>query len=159
MITNIEQTIREYLPDVVHLSLATASNGVPWMCEVHYAYDDQLNLYFASRFSRRHSQEIAQNGIVAGSIIKQYSAKDKVRGVFFEGNAELVENVHEDHIAYKLFCARFGMDQSLLENGKTPEARRLYTISVRNFYLFDSIESSSGVKYELKWKDGADSKA
>jgi len=154
MITNIEEVVREYLSDVAHLSLATIANGMPWMCEVHYAYDDHLNLYFVSRASRRHSQEIAENGIVVGSIVKQFSAKDKVRGVFFEGSARLMEDVKEDHIAYKLFCGRFGEDESLLENGNSHDPRRFYCITVKKFYLFDSIESSSGQKYELIWNGG-----
>jgi len=36
---NIEQKIREYLPQVIHLSLATSSENKPWVGEVHFAYD------------------------------------------------------------------------------------------------------------------------
>ncbi|HLZ15367.1 MAG TPA: hypothetical protein VKQ34_05305 [Candidatus Saccharimonadales bacterium] len=37
---DIEQIIRDYLPDVVHMSLATCKDNKPWVCEVHFAYDD-----------------------------------------------------------------------------------------------------------------------
>ena len=69
---NIEKIIREYIPEIIHMSLATSSHNTPWVCEVHYAFDDDLNLYFRSLSSRRHSQEIANNPKVAGNIIKQY---------------------------------------------------------------------------------------
>ena len=65
MITDVEKVIREYLPEVIHMSLATSHNNVPWICEVHYAFDDELNLYFRSLQSRRHSKEIAENKQVA----------------------------------------------------------------------------------------------
>lgn len=149
MIINIEQAIREYLPGVVHLSLATVNNGIPWMCEVHYAYDDRLNLYFVSRPSKRHSVEIMQNGIVAGSIVRQHMAKEKVRGVFFEGKAKKIENISTKHDAYKVFTERFGVEKSLLEIGK--DTREFYQVTVNKFYLFDSIESEIGKKYELVW--------
>lgn len=153
MISDIEQAIREYLPGVVHLSLATVDSGIPWMCEVHYAYDDRLNLYFVSRSSKRHSIDIMQNGIVAGSVVKQYSAKEKVRGVFFEGKAEKISNINKDHVAYKVFTERFGVEQSLLEGNNVPDGREFYQITVSKFYLFDSIESKTGEKYDLLWNN------
>lgn len=83
------------------MSLATSNNNKPWVCEVHYAYDDQLNLYFRSKPSRRHSQEIATNPHVAGSIVIQHKLGEKPRGVYFEGIAELLTGVDENHVAYK----------------------------------------------------------
>ncbi len=151
MVFDIEQAIREYLPGVVHLSLATIDDGKPWICEVHYAYDDNLNLYFVTRPSKRHSVEIMKNGAVAGSIVKQHSAKEKVRGVFFEGKAKKIEHINKEHVAYKVFTERFGVDETLLEGGKVPDARTFYRIIVSKYYLFDSIESKSGEKYELPW--------
>lgn len=154
MVSDIEKAIREYLPGVVHLSLATVNNGMPWICEVHYAYDDNLNLYFVSRPSKRHSVEIMQNGVVAGSIVKQHSAKEKVRGVFFEGKAKKLEHINNKSVAYILFTERFGADDSLLKSGKISDAREFYRISVDSFYLFDSIQSNSGEKYQLTWFSG-----
>lgn len=154
MITDVQQTIREYLLEVVHLSLATVDNGKPWICEVHYACDDNLNLYFVSRPSKRHSVEIRQNGVVAGSIVKQHSTKEKVRGVFFEGKAMKIENIDKEHVAYKVFTERFGVDDSLLKSGTDPDNREFYQISVDTYYLFDSIESKTGEKYKLIWNSG-----
>jgi nitroimidazol reductase NimA-like FMN-containing flavoprotein (pyridoxamine 5'-phosphate oxidase superfamily) len=78
MITDVEQIIRDYLPNVIHLSLATCVDNKPRVCEVHYVYDD-LNLYFRSKLSRRHSQEIFHNPYVAGNIVEQHTREEKPR--------------------------------------------------------------------------------
>jgi uncharacterized protein YhbP (UPF0306 family) len=78
-----EATLREYIDKTIHMSLATVSGTTPWVCEVHFAYDNDLNLYFRSLKSRRHSQEIASNPNVAGNIIDKYGLEDAVVGVYF----------------------------------------------------------------------------
>ena len=42
----IEKIIREYITKIPHMSLAAVSDNKPWVCEVHFAYDNDLNLYF-----------------------------------------------------------------------------------------------------------------
>ena len=149
---NIEQKIREYLPDIIHMSLATSADNKPWICEVHYAYDDELNFYFFSKEERRHSKEIAANPVVAGNIVTQHMLNQKIRGVYFEGTAELLEDVTEDHIAYKVYNKRFNADRSVLDEATTETGHKFYKITVDHFYLVDNRESDPGQKYELKWK-------
>jgi uncharacterized protein YhbP (UPF0306 family) len=152
MIKDVEKTIREYLPSVIHLSLATSNHDKPWICEVHYVYDNDLNLYFRSTPLRRHSQEINSNNKVAGNIVQQHGLTDKPRGVYFEGTAKLLENVTKDDVAYKLYCERFGTGESILEEALTTDGHKFYKITVSTFYLFDSRESKPSQKYELSWK-------
>lgn len=152
---DIEQTIRNYLPQVIHMSLATCVDNTPWICEVHYVFDDDLNLYFCSTPQRRHSEEIQQNPRVAGNIVAQHVLGQKVRGVYFEGIAELLENVGENDIAYTLYCERFGTGKEILEEAKEETGHKFYKITVHYFYLFDSRESSPSKKYTLVWKSEA----
>ncbi len=147
---DVEKTIREYLPGVVHLSLATTSNNKPWVCEVHFVYDDDLNLYFRSKKIRRHSQEIAANPNVAGNIVEQHPIEQKPRGVYFEGTAKALENVDENHIAYQRFCELMGVGPEILEDAKEADGHRFYKISATDFYLFDS-RSGPSQKYHLTW--------
>jgi len=147
---DVEKTIREYLPQVIHMSLGTCSGGKPWVSEVHYVYDDDLNLYFRSKTARRHSEEIANNENVAGNIVTQHVVDEKVRGIYFEGRAKLLEDVDEDHVAYKFYCERFDTDEEILEEAKTEDGHKFYMISVDNFFLFDA-HNSPGKKYELPW--------
>lgn len=151
MIESVEKIIREYLPEVIHMSLATSENNKPWICEVHYVFDDELNIYFRSTTARRHSKEIEINPNVAGNIVIQHQIGDKVRGVYFEGIAEKLENVTEDHVAYKLYCERFQTDSKIIDEAKLDDGHKFYKISIKTFYLFDSKESKPSQKYELKW--------
>ena len=148
---NIEEKIREYLPQVIHLSLATSKDDRPWVCEVHFAYDDSLNLYFRSKPDRRHSLEIAENPRVAGNIVSEHVAGEKPRGVYFEGVAERLSGVDENHPAYTLYCERFGTGPQILEEDRTDTGHGFYKITVENFYLFDSRESTPSQKYSLPW--------
>ena len=157
---DIEQTIRKYIPQIVHMSLATASNNAPWVCEVHFAFDDKLNLYFRSLPSRRHSQEIAANPSVAGNIITQHFQEQTVRGVYFEGTAEKLADETATTEAFGYFRERFGMPDSILEETKQAmQADRddigwFYKITVDKFYVFDGYKSKPAQKYELTWNGG-----
>jgi uncharacterized protein YhbP (UPF0306 family) len=151
MIQNVEQTIRDYLSNVIHMSLATSLQNIPWVCEVHYVYDENLNLYFRSTTDRRHSQEIGQNKYVAGNIVMQHKLEDKPRGVYFEGIAEMLTHINEDSVAYQLYCSRFGAGPEILTELDSPTGHQFYTITVNTYYLFDKRESNPSTKYTLEW--------
>lgn len=151
MLTDIEQVIRDYLPNVIHMSLATCAGNQPWVCEVHFVFDDNLNLYFRSLASRRHSKEIEVNDNVAGNIVSQHGLTDKPRGIYFEGKAQMLNDVDENHIAFKLCSERFGKDTSILEDAKKDDGHKFYMIKVSKYYVFDARESNPSHKYELEW--------
>lgn len=148
---DIEKVIREYLAGLFHMSLATSSNGQPWVCEVHFATDENLNIYFRSLESRRHSQEIAQNPKVAGNMVEQHGLEDKPRGVYFEGSAQKLADVNENHPAYLAIHERLGVGTEILEDASRDGGHKFYKITVANFYLFDARESSPSQKYQLPW--------
>ena len=147
----VEKKIREYIPDIIHMSLATCYDKEPWISEVHFVYDDELNLYFRSKPSRRHSLEIEKNSNVAGNIIAQHSIDQKVRGVYFEGTAVQIDDVRQGDDAYELYCARFGTGAEILDEAMRDDGHKFYKVTVSTFYLFDSREVSPGQKYTLPW--------
>jgi uncharacterized protein YhbP (UPF0306 family) len=150
-IVNVEQAIRDYLPETVHLSLATSRDNKPWVCEVHFVYDDHLNLYFRSLFSRRHSQEIVINPHVSGNIVAQHKLDQNVRGVYFEGIASMLKDQQEIQNAYQLFVHRLHVSPDILAEAEREDGHKFFRISVQTYYLFDSRSSSPARKYELKW--------
>jgi uncharacterized protein YhbP (UPF0306 family) len=147
--TDVASIINDYLQNVLHLSLATSVNDKPWVCEVHFVYDGDMNLYFRSLPTRRHSEEIAQNPNVAGNIVVQHERGEAPRGVYFEGTAELLKGVDENHIAYTEYCRRLGTGPAILEDASNPDGHQFYKITVRDWYLFDARESKPSKKYRL----------
>jgi len=134
------------------MSLATCADDKPWVCEVHFAYDSELNLYFRSKESRRHSQEIAKNPNVAGNIVTQHPVDQEPRGVYFEGTAEIVNDIDGKHEAYRSFADRLEVGPEIIEEAMANDGHKIYKITVADYYLFDSRESNPSQKYHLPWK-------
>jgi len=150
--TQIEQTIRGYIPQIIHMSLATVSDNKPWVCEVHFSYDNDLNIYFVSSAQTRHAQEIAKNPYVAGNIVTQHHKDQKVRCVDFEGTAEILDGTEAEATAYQAYIERFGESQGLLNEIKKDGDTRFFKITVKDFFLFDSYGDTRG-KHHLPWHD------
>src|SRR5476649_580094 len=127
---DVERVVREYIEQVIHLSLGTSKDNKPWVSEVHFAYDEDLNLYYRSLPSRRHSQEIAENPNVAGNIVKQHSLEDGVLGVYFEGTAKQLKPGSELDKAFICIKARLKAGDEVVEEAKRPDGHRVYKIRV-----------------------------
>lgn len=150
--SEIEAIIRDYIGQVIHLSLATVKNDRPWVCEVHFSYDQELNLYFVSSRNTRHAQELVANPYVAGNIVTQHFKNQKVRCVDFEGIATMLDG-DEAHAAYNAYIDRYGPSEGLLNEIQKDGDTRFFKIRVENFYLFDSYGEARG-KHHLVWKRG-----
>ena len=142
---NVEQTIRDYIAEVLHLSLATSADNKPWVCELHFAYDNNLNLYFRTKVDTRHGREIAANPFVAGNIVGQHGPTNKPRAVYFEGVAELLEDATEQ----AAYDERFGKRKGILLPASQPNGHKYFRVVVSDYYLFDTRESSPPQKYHL----------
>lgn len=152
---DIEQTIRHYLPSVIHFSLATSRDNKPWVCEVHFAYDQDLHLYFRSLTSRRHSQEIAANPNVAGNIVKQHVLSEYPTGVYFEGTAKILTPGEEQDKAAECINEILHVGDDILDQAKEPNGHQFYKITVENWYIFGKFNGRPGQKHQLQWKTRA----
>lgn len=147
--SDIEKVVNEYISKVPHMSLATVHDNKPWVCEVHFVYDDELNLYFVSKLTTRHSQEIAKNPQVAGNIVKQHSLTEAPLGIYFEGSAEEIVPTEEDIDRYVTHLER---DRSqLIEQLKEADGRRMYKITPSNWAVFGDFDGIGHMKHELAW--------
>ncbi len=153
----IEAIIREYIDQVIHMSLATVKDNKPWVCEVHFYYDDELNLYFTSSKNSRHAQWLIMNPFVAGNIVTQHFKNQKVRCVEFEGTAEMLSGAEAEKIAYKAYAARYGESEGLLNEIRKDGDVHSFKIKVQDFFLFDSYGEGRG-KHHLPWKSVAQEK-
>lgn len=151
---DIEKIVRENIDKTVHMSLGTSHDNKPWVCEVHFAYDNNLNLYFRSLASRRHSQEIAANHFVAGNIVRQHELGEYPLGIYFEGSAEKLEAADDKQHAFECINARLKAGDGILAESNNPEGHQFYKITVSKYYVFGNLESTGGQKYELVWNGG-----
>jgi uncharacterized protein YhbP (UPF0306 family) len=149
---NVESIVREYIDKTVHMSLATVSGDAPWVCEVHFAYDNELNLYFISSTTRRHSREIAANPKVAGNIIDKYALGEPVVGLYFEGRATLLEPGPEQNMAALCLKQRLNITADIVAAAAAPDGHKIYQIAVANWYAFGKFGAPSGQKLKLEWK-------
>jgi uncharacterized protein YhbP (UPF0306 family) len=148
---NIEQVVRDNIDNTIHMSLATTRDNHPWVCEVHFAYDDYLNLYYRSLSSRRHSEEIALNPNVAGNIVKQHALDEYPLGVYFEGTAELLQPGAEQNKAFELLRERVHAADTALEDASKDDGHKFYKITVKNWYVFGKLDDNGGRKHLLEW--------
>jgi uncharacterized protein YhbP (UPF0306 family) len=148
---DIESIIREYIDKTVHMSLATSNEGKPWVCEVHFGYDDELNLYWRSLKSRRHSQEIAINPNVAGDIVDKHEVGQSVVGIYFEGTATLLEAGEEQDAAFTAMNNRGIAPNDALADAAKDGGHQFYKVTVENWYAFGRFGQPNGQKYKLEW--------
>jgi uncharacterized protein YhbP (UPF0306 family) len=148
----VEKIIREYIPKVAHMTLATARDNKPRALEVHFAYDDELNLYFCSSMESQHSVDIRDNPNVAGTIVAQHEIGQKVRGVYFEGTCEQLENLAEDDIAVVTYEKRLGAGPQIARAAREGGKARFYKITVHKFRLIEGYDHDPAARCDLAWK-------
>jgi uncharacterized protein YhbP (UPF0306 family) len=138
MNVNVGDLIRRYLNDRYTMQVATVFNGQPWNCTVYYVIDDQLNLYWASLPSRRHSQEINNDNKVAAAIVVQNDLVEKVVGIQIQGSAQELTNESEIKSAAVLYSKKFNRKDDWVDDiGAGNTEHRVYKLTPEFFVLFD----------------------
>lgn len=151
---DVESIVREYIEKSLHMSLATVSDNRPWVCEVHFVYDGDLNLYWRSLASRRHSLEIANNPHVAGNIVRQHALGEYPHAIYFEGTAAMVDDVEEQQKIFPLFQDKLGANDDALDDAKKADGHKFYKVTVENWFAFGKFGGDSGNKLQLAWHGG-----
>lgn len=154
---DLEKVVRDNIDNIIHMSLGTSRDNQPWVCEVHFAYDENLNLYYRSLKSRRHSEDIARNPNVAGNIVKQHALDEYPLGLYFEGTAELLEAGDEQTKAFELLRTRVLAADNALEEAATEDGHKFYKITAKNWYVFGKLDDQGGRKHKLTWNGGVQS--
>lgn len=154
MSVDVEKIVRDNIEATPHMSLATVSGKGPWVCEVHFAFDNDLNLYFRSKISTRHAQEITDDPRVAGNIVRQQGLDEYPLGLYFEGTAELLTDDENFHKYYEYFKQRQSVDETIIEDARQEKGHRFHKITVKNWYTFGKFDDEGGKKHELAWNGG-----
>lgn len=127
---------REYLKDGKVVQIATSNNNMPWVCSVYYVVDDELNIYWLSYPSRRHSQDIAVNSRVALTLAVKTDLP--VIGVQAEGVATEVNNIAVVAKVIAMYVKKYGAGKQFLKNFKLQKNKHvLYCFTPSRIVLFD----------------------
>lgn len=148
----LKKLIQDYLKEAKMMQLATVGkDGKPWVCNVWFAADKDLNVYWFSSVTRRHSEEIMQNPHVAAAICLPQTPTDKPRGLQLEGTAELLTKPADVAKAMKNYVGRvFNLKQVKDFMAHLDRPHRFYRIKVDNFVLFDAVNYPENPRQELK---------
>ncbi len=137
---DLQKLIREHIAKVEVMQLATSVNNQPWACTVHFAYDDNTNIYWFSKDETRHSQEVAQNPHVA--VAMAIKTEWPVIGVQIEGDAEQMSDKAEIEAVVRNFAERHKREPAFVQgvlngtNGFKP-----YRLTPRRIQIFDTQNS------------------
>jgi uncharacterized protein YhbP (UPF0306 family) len=143
---NLKKIIRDYLKEARVMQLATVKDGQPWICTVNYVFDKESNLYWMSRRSTRHSQELKSDSRVAGAIVKNPDIK---RCLHFEGSAYEVSKENLE-FANELYSQRYDDKPNRLEEAKpdNKKVRTYYILKPKLFVLFDEVNFPDNPRQE-----------
>ncbi|MEK6848205.1 MAG: pyridoxamine 5'-phosphate oxidase family protein [Nanoarchaeota archaeon] len=145
----LKELIEDYLKRAKLMQLATSVNNQPWVCSVWFAADENMNIYWFSSNTRRHSKELLKNNKVAAAIVIPQTPKDIPRGLQLQGTAE--ELIKEEDIA-KAISAYEGIIferktiDELMNDKKKPH--KFYRIRPNQFVLFDMVNFPDNSRQE-----------
>jgi uncharacterized protein YhbP (UPF0306 family) len=147
---NLRRLIEDYLQNAILLQVATCENNQPWACTVHFAFDSDLNLYWMSLPTRRHSLEIQHNNKVAGVVVQPHKISDKARGIQLEGVAEMITDQEELKKVFPHYGKRFNRMDSLPRLLEGTNEHKLYRIKPTLYVLFDDVNFPSDPRQEYR---------
>lgn len=147
----LRQLITEYLDEAKMMQLATVRDDRPWVCNVWFAADPDLNIYWFSSTTRRHSHEVAANSHVAASICLPHTPADKfARAIQLEGTAEQLSSPVEVAKAMKYYVGRiFELSQVKNFMSNLDKPHRFYRIKPTTIVLFDTKNFPQDARQEL----------
>lgn len=129
---------RDFLARHHCVSLATNGPAGLWASTVFYV-SDGFELYFLSGAKTRHSENLDTAPHVAGTINEDVEDWLAIRGVQFEGTAELVDDTKRREVL-ELFSLRFAFPEMFwwAEDGTIPrEEQRTYRIVPSRILFYD----------------------
>jgi len=136
-----EKEIAEYMRSHKIMQLATSSKNKPWICSVFYTVDNEMNLFFISNPSRRHSLEIMKNKNVACAITdSSQEVTKRKKGLQIEGTVSLVTNEREIEFALNLWNeSNSGLEKIInFKNYRKKKMEdKVYKIVPKNIKIFD----------------------
>jgi len=147
---NIKNRIIEVLKTTHLMSLATNDENGPWVADVVFIHDKDLNIYWMSDPNTRHSKAISLNKKSAGTITYSTKSKELNFGIQFEGISEKLEGV-QINLLTKHLAKRGHSKPKLLQASEILDGDSWYKLTPTKIYLID--EKNFGFnRQELNFK-------
>lgn len=128
--------ILDYLRDAKLMQVATVSNGGPWICTVYFVADDNLNLYWLSLPTRRHSQDIAVDNNVAIAIAIKPDLP--VIGIQAEGAVAIVSEAKIVEKVMVQYVEKYNSGKDFYKNFiEGTNQHQMYKFTADSMILFD----------------------
>lgn len=148
---DLKSLIKEYLKEAKLMQLATSIDDQPWVCNVWFAADEGLNIYWFSSTTRRHSDEVMKNRKVSAAMALPHTPNDPPRGLQLQGIAELLSDQKDIDKAISVYAGRIFPKEiidKLMEDKENPH--KFYRIKPTQFVLFDAIHFGDNWRQEYK---------
>jgi len=147
---DLKQLIKDYLEEAKMMQLATSSDNQPWVCNVWFASDMDLNIYWFSSQTRRHSAEVSKNNKVAAAIVLPMTPKDLPRGLQLQGVAEELTKKEDIDKAITVYKDRI-FDQEIINELMRDKEKphKFYKIKPTRFVLFDAVNFGENWRQEV----------
>lgn len=149
MNNNLRKLITDYLQEAKMMQLATALDNQPWVCNVWFAADEELNIYWFSSITRRHSKEVLKNNKVAAAIVLPHAPIDPPRGLQLQGVAEELNDTKDIQKAISFYQDRIFPKEKIeqfMSDLKKPH--KFYRIKPTQFVLFDVVNFPENSRQE-----------
>lgn len=149
----VSELVKDYLQEAKMMQLATSVDNQTWVCNVWFAADDDLNMYWFSSTNRRHSGEIRKNPKVAAAVVLPQTPQDIPRGLQLEGTAEELSGAEDIAKARSVYESRIFDAETINNLMKNPEKpHKFYRIKPSLFVLFDAVNFPDNSRVEWKPK-------
>lgn len=134
----LSKVVKSHLCKGRLVQLATLNGDQPWVCSVYFVSDDELNVYWLSLPTRRHSIEIEKNNKVATTMAIKID--QPIIGLGAEG---VVDIVTDEQIVEKVmpkYIEKYDNGKDFFERFKAGANEHvMYRFKPTKFVLVDEV--------------------
>ena len=137
-----QEALYNYLKKGFVMQLASVSESQPWVCSVYFVADEDLNLYWLSWPTRRHSKELENNQNAAITIA--IKTNQPIIGLGAEGKVAVVEDIVKIESVMNAYIEKYGSGKEFVNLVKTGKNQhKMYRFSPSKYVLVDEVEYPS----------------
>ncbi len=144
---DLKKLALDYIAQKQVMQFATSKDNTPRICSVHFAFDNELNLYWVSSRNSQHSQDLRDNKNTSAAILIDPDLKQCIH---FQGEAFELQG-DETMKADEVYGKRFGISKerlaaALAVNKNNPA---YYLLKPKHMTIIDTVSFPDSPKQEL----------